>query len=88
MLHSEPIKDVKPDQYGRINLGADLTKDVAHYKVFPEEDGSIRLIPYAEVPQCELWLYKNKQALSSVKRGIIDADNGKTSEIDWDEWED
>jgi hypothetical protein len=34
------------------------------------ENGDILLKPMASIPARELWLYENKEALESVKRGL------------------
>jgi hypothetical protein len=34
------------------------------------------------VPKEERWLYKNKEALASVKRGLKDAAEGRVSKLD------
>ena len=45
-----------------------------------------RLETLAEIiPSSEAWLYKNKEALESVKRGLKDAAEGKVSKLDLNE---
>ena len=42
-----------------------------------------RLETLAEIiPSSEAWLYKNKEALESVKRGLKNAAEGKVSKLD------
>ncbi|MEK7845968.1 MAG: hypothetical protein AAB257_03290 [Nitrospinota bacterium] len=45
-----------------------------------------RLETLAEIiPSSEAWLYKNKEAFESVKRGLKDAAEGKVSKLDLNE---
>ncbi len=45
-----------------------------------------RLEAMAEViPSSEAWLYKNKEALESVRRGLKDAAEGRVSKLDLNE---
>lgn len=45
-----------------------------------------RLETLAEIiPSSEMWLYKNKEALESVHRGLKDASEGRTSRLDLNE---
>ncbi len=37
------------------------------------------------IPSSEAWLYKNKEALESIKRGLKDAAEGKVSKLDLNE---
>jgi hypothetical protein len=40
------------------------------------------LAPKASIPASELWLYKNPEALASVKQGMKEAAEGKFSKVD------
>jgi hypothetical protein len=44
-------------------------EDISSFEAYREGD-KIILIPMSEIPASELWLYKNKEALASVKRGL------------------
>lgn len=44
-------------------------EEVSSFEAYREGD-KIILIPMTEIPASELWLYKNKEALASVKRGL------------------
>jgi len=37
------------------------------------------------IPTSEAWLYKNKEALESVRRGLKDAAKGRISKLNVDE---
>ena len=41
--------------------------------------------PVAEIPASELWLFQNKEAIESVKRGLKDAAEGRISKLNLDE---
>ena len=71
-------KSVRPDSKGRINLGS-LAKGVSSFRIIETADHKIILEPYAEIPVQEKWLFDNKAALSSVKKGLKDASSGKIS---------
>ena len=51
-------------------------EEVSSFEAYREGD-KIILIPMSEIPASELWLYKDKEALASVKRGLT---KGKTQE--------
>ena len=47
-------------------------------------DGKIILEPMKAIPEREEWLYRNPEALASVKRGLKDAVEGKVVDFDPD----
>lgn len=76
----------EPDSKDRISLGRVrkyLSKKakIDSFKVFVGKDGDVLLRPSVSIPARELWLYKNSSALSKVKKGLQDAQEGKTEEI-------
>lgn len=60
---------LRPDAKGRINLG-DLAKGVSSYRVNISENGNLILIPYAEIPFSEKWIFENEDTLERVKQHI------------------
>lgn len=60
---------LRPDAKGRVNLG-DLAKGVSSYRVNVSENGNLILIPYAEIPFSEKWIFENEEALEKVKYHI------------------
>jgi len=59
------------DSKNRISLSKLLKfKGVRSVKASILENGDILLKPMASIPARELWLYENKEALESVKRGL------------------
>ncbi len=76
---ARPPTTVRPDSKGRITLGK-LAEGVSSYRVRQDRAGRIVLEPFAEVPARERWLFVNKPALDSVRRGLEDAAAGRVSE--------
>lgn len=72
----EPRK-IKPDSKGRINLG-DLAAGVSSFNLSRDGD-KIILEPFCEIPSREKWLFDNKLALDSLKKGLTQAKAGKLS---------
>jgi len=48
------------------------------YNVYRNRLGQIMLDPVKAVPAYEAWLFQNKAALASVKRGLIESAAGRT----------
>lgn len=76
----QKVKKVRPDSKGRITLGK-CAAGVSGYAMKERADGSILLEPLMEVPAREAWLYNNKEALASVKRGLKQSAEGKTKSL-------
>jgi hypothetical protein len=72
------IKKLVPDDRGRITIGRPTTT-VSSYQATFNADGSILLVPMAEIPAREVWLWNNKDALESVQRGLAQAGRGETT---------
>ena len=73
---------VKPDAKKRIVLSKAPIGDGVTYHIYCNEIGQIILDPHISIPASEVWLYKNKEALASVKAGLTDAAEGKVTKID------
>ena len=43
--------------------------------------GEVLLQPVVEIPASEAWLFRNKEAFESVKKGLKDASEGKISKL-------
>ena len=67
---------LRPDSKGRITLGK-LAEGVSSYHLKPLPDGKLLLEPFTEIPARERWLWKNPEALRSVRQGIEDAAAGR-----------
>jgi hypothetical protein len=83
-----PEKNLKLDAKKRITLGKLAPDEVSSYDAEIKENGVIILHPKVEIPAEELWLFKNKPALESVKKGIEESASGKTSKLDEKFWDD
>ena len=56
--------------------------EIKRVKVYMNSQGEVLIRPVVEIPASEMWLYRNKKALASVKRGLDEAANGKVKELD------
>jgi hypothetical protein len=67
-------RDVRPDSRRRVSLGAALAdvEDETSFDVYREANGRIVLEPKVSIPAEEVWLYRNKKALASVRRGLAE----------------
>ncbi len=72
------------DDRNRITLG-DLLKGCNRVKLYKNSQGEILLKPLVEIPSSEAWLFENKEALESVKKGLKDASEGKVTKFNLDE---
>lgn len=66
--------EVKTDSKNRIVLKGPVSR---HYQVYRNEAGQIVLDPQVMIPASEAWLFKNKKALASVRRGLDQSAAGK-----------
>ena len=84
---SVPAKNLKLDSKKRITLGKFVKSDVTSYDVELKENGVIVLYPKVEIPAEEVWLFKNKNAMESVKRGLENSKNNEVVELEENFWE-
>ena len=77
-------RDVKPDAKKRVVLPTSLVKENVTYHVYSNSLGQIVLDPQVTIPASEAWLFQNKEAIASVRRGLADAAKGKISKVDMD----
>jgi hypothetical protein len=70
----------KPDAKQRLSIGRAMAKGVS-YDIYRNRLGQIVLDPVVTIPASELWLFKNKKALASVKRGLEDSAAGRTRNL-------
>lgn len=73
----EPYGEVRVDSKNRITLGQAGPAKISSYRVYRNASGQYILDPQVTIPAYEAWLYKNKEALAAVKRGIAAARAGK-----------
>lgn len=70
------VAEVRPDDKKRLLLKK-VKKAGKMYRVFENSLGQIILDPIVTIPESELWLFKNKGALASVRKGLREAGEGK-----------
>ena len=70
---------VEADNRGRLSIGA-VAKGKS-YRVMVNDDGQILLDPVVAIPERELWLWQNPEAISSVQRGIQQAGEGQLHDM-------
>lgn len=71
----------KPDAKKRLSLGQAMRQAGAAYNIYANRLGQIVLDPVKAVPAYEAWLFENKPALASVKRGLADSAAGRTKNL-------
>jgi hypothetical protein len=72
------IEILKPDAKRRLKLGRAMAQAGVAYNVYRNRLGQIMLDPVKAVPAYEAWLFENKPALASVKRGLAQSAAGRT----------
>ncbi len=70
---------VQPDSQGRLTL--ELVARAKSYRVMVNDAGQILLDPVVGIPERELWLWQNPDALASVQRGIQQSAAGETHDL-------
>jgi len=70
------VSEVRPDAKKRVTLKK-LDRLAPFYKVYSNALGQIILDPQVIIPAAELWLYKDKETLASIRRGLADAKAGR-----------
>ncbi len=81
--------DTRPlDSKHRITLGGKLQKilmskmKIDSYQVFVGKEGDILLRPSVSIPSNEAWVYRNPEVIGRIRRGVKEADEGKTEKAD------
>ncbi|HEY93315.1 MAG TPA: hypothetical protein G4O15_00055 [Dehalococcoidia bacterium] len=77
--------NIKPDSKRRVVLPVSLVSEDIVYHIYSNEAGQILLDPQVMVSASEAWLFRNPEALASVKRGLANAAEGRVSKVDLDE---
>ena len=60
---------------------SELPKESKRVRIYKNERGEVLLQPVIEIPASEAWLFKNDEALESVKKGLKEASEGKISKL-------
>ena len=68
------------DEHGRLNLG----KEFANRTVLIEQvdETEFRVTMAVVIPERELWLHRNPEALAAVRKGLAEAKAGKFTPLD------
>jgi hypothetical protein len=70
---------VEPDNRGRLSIGA-IAKGKS-YRVQINDAGQILLDPVVPIPERELWLHQNPEAIASIQRGLQQVAVGEIYEL-------
>ncbi|PWU04586.1 MAG: hypothetical protein C5B43_04375 [Verrucomicrobia bacterium] len=71
-------KALKPDNKKRVNIGkATSDKEDLLFDVYVNDMGQVMLDPVKLVPAHEAWIFENKKAMQSIKKGLDEAHKGK-----------
>ena len=74
----EAIKEsIRADDKGRVILGREFSGK--NYRVSKNEHGEILLTPVVVIPERDVWLYRNPQALAIFRLGLEEAAAGTVS---------
>lgn len=77
---AKTIDTLRPDAKGRVTLGA-LAEGVSSFHVTINEDGSILLEPYSEVPLKEKWIFEDKSVYRKIRKGLIESSKGEIKSL-------
>jgi len=69
----------RADNRGRLTVGA-VAKS-KNYRVMINKFGQILLDPIVNIPEKEIWLWRNQSALESLKSGLQEAAAGETNDL-------
>jgi hypothetical protein len=70
----------KPDSKKRLSIGMAMEDPPAGYNIYKNSFGHV-LDPVMAIPAHEAWLFENKPALDSVRRGLADSAAGRTKDL-------
>jgi len=71
------------DISGKLTLGFPLKQEAVEqsYRVLVNDAGQILLDPFTNIPEQELWLWKNPEALASLERGLQQSASGDLHDL-------
>lgn len=72
-------KTVQKDSRGRIAIGSVAMSE--QYRVSRNSHGQILLTPVVQIPEHEAWVWANRDAIESIRRGVEDAAAGRVESI-------
>ena len=68
---------VKPDIKKRVILPKTLVPEGIIFHIYHNSFGQILLDPQVTIPASELWVFKNKDILASIDKGMAESANGQ-----------
>jgi hypothetical protein len=71
----------KTDAKKRLSLGQAVEEAGAAYNVYSNRLGQIVLDPVKAIPAYEAWIFEDKAALASVRRGLADSAARRTKDL-------
>ena len=92
MAKKNVIRDSNFEEYGearvdskkRITLGGTVSGKISSYKIYRNAMGQIILDPQVSIPAHEAWLFKNKEAMQLIQKGLEQAKQGRLVDADED----
>jgi hypothetical protein len=72
------------DDKKRLTLG-ELAANYDRVRLYSNKKGEILIMPVAEIPVSELWLYEDKVSFTKVVKGLKEAKDNQVSELDINE---
>ena len=79
-------KNLYLDGKKRITLGKLISKDTTFFEVEKKANGTLVLFPKSDLPDSEIWIYKDKKAFKSLKKGLKDLKKGLITKIKPEFW--
>jgi len=70
---------VKPDAKHRVVLPGSLVKKDVVYQIYTNLSGQIILDPQVTIPASELWVFKNRETVEMLDRGMAESQSGETT---------
>ena len=75
------------DERNRLTIG-EILKGSKRIRIYQNLRGEVLLLPVAEIPASELWLFRNSDAINDVRAGLKDASQGRIIRLDPEELKD
>ncbi|MDD4858983.1 MAG: hypothetical protein PHR56_02105 [Dehalococcoidales bacterium] len=70
-------ESVKPDTKRRVLLPKSVVKGDVTYHIYANSLGQIILDPQVTIPASEVWVFKHKEVLAAIDKGMAEAADGK-----------
>ena len=75
--HFEAVTEAHVDAKHRVALGKALGAQITSFQVYRNAHGQLVLDPLVSIPAHEAWLFQNQRALTLVRGGLEDAQQGR-----------